>query len=213
MDPHHLSSVSLWICKQWLHLPSDNFPPQWIYTSLLNLHIYANTFQTYHFCRSSWSFLQPIVSLGLSRDCINSASCLLPVPRPVMKGWGPALFSFACLNTSSFILLKYFVTCRERHKHACEHRPTCLFYIFCIFLFYILYRLIQDPCLVEVPTLKTGLEDKLGQLWWREWGSWSRQRRRWWHNITHRRKLHFMVSWWWTEHWLLFKTVQTISIS
>lgn len=41
MDPHPLSSVSLWICRQSLHLPSHILPPQWIYTSLLNLLIYA----------------------------------------------------------------------------------------------------------------------------------------------------------------------------
>lgn len=59
----------------------------------------------------------------------------------------PALFSWKT------------VTCRDRQTEIQMHIPTHLFYIS--------YRQIQEPCLVEVPTSKAALKDKLGQLWWR----------------------------------------------
>lgn len=94
MDPHPLSSVSLWICRQWLHLPSHNFPPQWIYTSLLHLLIYATLSKLIIFVTLPGASFNPLWLWGWVEDSINSASCLLPVTCPVMKGWGLALFSF-----------------------------------------------------------------------------------------------------------------------
>lgn len=173
MDPHPLSSVSLWICRQWLHLPSHIFPPQWIYTNLLNLLIYATLSKPIIFVTLPGAAFNPLQFWGLVETALIQlpASYLCHVQSWNVEDWlyFLSLIPFACLNTSGFIFLKDSVMCRDRQTHTCMwvQTRTRILYILYIFLFYVLYRLIWIPHLVEAPTLRAGLEDKLGQLWWR----------------------------------------------